>query len=274
MKKYIIHKNSDNYQSCESSSSSDIWKAIPIGLVFVFLFFLLQKSGILNFGIGGTITPFTSFILGVVASLSSCLAVVGGLVFSLSAKISQDGNSSKKTFVFFHIGRLFSFALFGGILGLVGSAIGINFLLSSVLGLIASGVMVILGLNLIGVFKKNKIKLPSGIFKFFRKIEHTTWAPVLVGVGTFFLPCGFTQSMQISALSSGSFISGFLIMFAFAIGTLPMLALLSFGSASFVNSKYATLFFKSAGVVVLVLGVFAFLAGLAGIGFINPLFSI
>ncbi len=30
--------------------------------------------------------------------------------------------------------------------------------------------------------------------------------PIIVGVGTFFLPCGFTQSMQIAALSSGSFV--------------------------------------------------------------------
>lgn len=63
-------------------------------------------------------------------------------------------------------------------------------------------------------------------------------------------------------------------MFAFALGTLPMLALLSFGSASFAQGKYAPLFFKSAGIVVLGLGLFAFLAGLAALGIINPLFSI
>ena len=134
--------------------------------------------------------------------------------------------------------------------------------------------MIILGLNLVGVFKKNNITLPSGIFSFFRKAEHATWAPVLIGLGTFFLHCGFTQSMQISALSSGSFTKGFLIMFSFALGTLPVLALLSFGSVSFAHSKYAPLFFKSAGVVVIVLGMFALLSGLAGVGIINPLFNI
>jgi sulfite exporter TauE/SafE len=80
--------------------------------------------------------------------------------------------------------------------------------------------------------------------------------------------------MQVVALSSGSFVSGSLIMLAFALGTLPMLLLLSFGSASFAHSKYAPLFFKSAGVVVIGLGLFAFLAGLAGLGIINPLFTI
>ena len=80
--------------------------------------------------------------------------------------------------------------------------------------------------------------------------------------------------MQVSALSSGSFMSGFLIMFAFALGTLPMLLLLSFGSASFAHSKYAPLFFKSAGVVVIGLGLFALLAGLASLGIISPLINI
>ncbi len=258
----------------EKQNSDVIWKALPVGLAFLILFFLLQKSGILNLGIGGQTTPVTSFIIGLIASVSSCLAIVGGLVLSLSAKISQDNVSDTKTFVLFHAGRLISFAILGGVLGAVGGAIGINFTLTSILGLLASVVMLLLGLNLIGVFAKNKIALPSVIFNFFRKIEHKTFTPLILGFATFFLPCGFTQSMQVSALSSGSFMSGFLIMFAFALGTLPMLVFLSFGSASFAHGKHAPLFFKSAGIVVIGLGLFALLAGLAGLGIISPLFNI
>lgn len=258
----------------EKSVDDVIWKALPIGLGLLVLFFLLQRSGILNLGIGGQTTAITSFIIGLIASVSSCLAIVGGLVLSLSAKISQDKVSDTKTFLLFHTGRIVSFAVLGGVLGAVGSAIGINFTLTAILGLIASLVMLMLGLNLIGVFKKNKIALPSGIFNFFRKIEHKTFTPLILGFATFFLPCGFTQSMQVSALSSGSFVSGMLIMFAFALGTLPMLLLLSFGSASFAHGKHAPLFFKSAGVVVVGLGLFSLLAGLAGLGIINPLFNI
>lgn len=251
-----------------------IWKAIPIGLAFLVIFFVLQKSGILNLGIGGKTTPTTSFIIGLIASVSSCLAIVGGLVLSLSAKISEDNVSDTKTFLLFHVGRLVSFAVLGGVLGMIGNAIGINFTFTAILGLVASLVMLMLGLNLVGVFAKNKLTLHSGVFNFFRRIEHKTFTPIVIGFGTFFLPCGFTQSMQVAAISSGSFMSGFLIMFAFALGTLPMLAFLSFGSASFAHGKHAPLFFKSAGVVVIGLGIFALLAGLAGLGIINPLFSI
>lgn len=258
----------------EQKDAGVIWQALPIGLALLAVFFIIQKSGVLNFGLGGTVTPATSFIIGLVASVSSCLAVVGGLVLSLSATVSQDSVRDTKPMILFHGGRLLSFALLGGVLGAIGSAIGISFTVTAILGIIASTVMILLGLNLVGVFEKSMIALPSGVFNFFRKVEHKTIAPFLVGVGTFFLPCGFTQAMQVAALSSGSFISGLLIMGAFALGTLPMLALLSFGSASFAQSRHAPLFFKSAGVLVIGLGVFALLAGLAGLGFIDPLFSI
>ncbi|MDP3996283.1 MAG: sulfite exporter TauE/SafE family protein [bacterium] len=258
----------------ENKSNDIIWKALPIGLAFLVLFFMLQKSGILNFGIGGKITPATGFFIGLIASVSSCLAIVGGLVLSLSAKISQDNVSDTKTFLLFHAGRLASFAILGGILGLIGSAFGVNFTFTAILGIIAAIIMLLFGLNLTGVFSKNHFTLPSGIFNFFRKIEHKTLTPLIIGFATFFLPCGFTQSMQIAAVASGSFTSGFLIMFAFALGTLPMLAFLSFGSASFARGKHAPLFFKSAGVVVTGLGIFALLSGLAGLGIINPLFNI
>ena len=159
-------------------------------------------------------------------------------------------------------------------MGLIGGAIGVSFTFGAILGILASFVMIGLGLNLVGVFEKNTFALPAGIFNSFRKVEHETWAPILVVLGTFFLPCGFTQSMQIQALASESFFRGAGIMLFFALGTLPMLALLSFTSVSFANSKYASLFFRSAGIVVIGLGVFALLAGLAGLGIIQPLFNV
>lgn len=258
----------------EKKDNGVIWQALPIGVAVLALFFMLQKSGILNFGIGGQTTPVTGFIIGLVASVSSCLAVVGGLILSLSAKIAEDDSNNKKPFYLFHVGRLAGFAVLGGVLGLIGKGLGINYMFQAVLMIIASFIMIGLGLNLTGIFKKSKFTLPSGIFNFFRKVEHQTFAPLLLGVGTFFLPCGFTQSMQVASLSSGSLISGSLIMLFFALGTLPMLALLSFGSSSFAHSKHAPLFFKSAGIVVIGLGIFALISQLTALGIIDPLFTI
>jgi sulfite exporter TauE/SafE len=64
-----------------------------------------------------------------------------------------------------------------------------------------------------------------------------------------------------------------IIMTMFAIGTLPMLALLSFGTFQFSKTRYATLFFKSVGVVVIGFGILSLAAALAGMGIIPPLFT-
>jgi sulfite exporter TauE/SafE len=256
------------------STNGEVRKALLIGLALLAAFFLLQKSGLLNVGIGGKVTPATSFVIGLVASVSSCLAVVGGLVLSLSAKLSQDSVSDKRTFTLFHLGRLIGFGVLGGVLGAIGSAISVNYMVSALLGLLASLVMVLLGLSLVGVINKRAVSLPAGLFRYFRRIEHGVAGPLALGLATFFLPCGFTQSMQISALSSGSFSGGLIIMLSFALGTLPMLAILSFGSTSFAHSKHASLFFKSAGVVVIGLGLFAFISGLTVLGVIDPIFSL
>lgn len=100
-------------EKIDDEQNSVIGRAIPIGLVFLILFFLLQKSGILNFGIGGQVTPVTSFIIGLIASVSSCLAVVGGLVLSLSVKASQDNVSDRKNIILFHTARILGFGILG-----------------------------------------------------------------------------------------------------------------------------------------------------------------
>ncbi len=50
-------------EEVKEAKSSLIWQALPIGIIVLILFIALQKSGILNFSIDGSITPTTSFIL-------------------------------------------------------------------------------------------------------------------------------------------------------------------------------------------------------------------
>lgn len=256
----------------QEESDGLIWQALPIGIIILILFIVLQKSGILNFSVNGGITPTTSFILWLIASVSSCLAVVGGLILSLSAQFGSHGMQGKTSIILFHSARIVGFALLGGFLGMIGKAIGINPLFSALLGMIASLVMIFLGLNLAGIFK-NTLTLPSSFFSIFRKKWGAILMPIIVGAGTFFLPCGFTQSMQIAALSSGTFVGWLTIMLFFALGTFPILALLSFGSASFAQSPHAPLFFKSIGIVVIGLGALTLLTGLTSLGIIPPVIN-
>jgi hypothetical protein len=54
----------------------------------------------------------------------------------------------------------------------------------------------------------------------------SSFFPILVWIITFFLPCGFTYTTQILALSSGSWLRASLIMLAFVLWTVPILSII------------------------------------------------
>jgi sulfite exporter TauE/SafE/copper chaperone CopZ len=251
--------------------------AIPVALIIVLLFFFLQRIGLVNFISSGTTSYTTIFLIGIVASLSSCMAVVGGLLLSVSATFAKSDDKIKPQ-ILFHIGRLLSFFFLGGLLGALGATLTINNTVSLVLGFAVALVMIVLGLNLLGIFKWTK-NLTPGLPKFISKralgiskLNHSV-TPFLVGVVTFFLPCGFTQSMQILSLSSGSSLSGALIMFVFALGTLPVLALISFSFVGFKDKRKSDAFFKTAGLIVLVFAVINLINAFVSAGIMRPIFN-
>ena len=267
--------------SLEKQGSQKKWSefkvAIPIALAVIFLFFALQKAGVVNLIGGGNVTYGTAFIIGIVASLSTCMAVVGGLLLSMSATFAKEGDKVKPQMLF-HAGRLVSFFVLGGVIGTIGSAFTLNTGATVALGIVVGIVMLILGINLLDVFHFSKRLQPS-MPKFLSrhalevsKLNHTL-TPALVGIATFFLPCGFTQSMQIYTLSTGNFLTGGLTMFSFALGTLPALALISFSSFSVQNSSKSGIFFKTAGLIVIMFGLINVLSSFVILGTIPPIFN-
>jgi len=251
--------------------------AIPAAAGFIALFILLQKLGIVNLVTASHVTYGTAFLIGIVASVSTCMAVVGGLVLSLSANYAKEGDMYRPQ-VLFHVGRLLSFFLLGGVIGVLGSAFQLSsngvFLLSLLVGV----VLLILGINLLDVFPWAKRLQPS-LPKFFgnhvqglKTVNHTL-TPFVLGAATFVLPCGFTQSMQLYTLTTGSFWTGALTMSAFALGTLPVLSLLSFSSVGINKIARSGVFFKTAGLVVIFFGIFNIINSLVAAGIIAPLFS-
>lgn len=62
-------------------------------------------------------------------------------------------------------------------------------------------------------------------------------------------------------------------MFTFALGTLPVLALLSFSSLGIHKKAQSGVFFKTAGLVVIFFAVFNIINALAAAGVIQPVFN-
>ena len=256
---------------------NDFRFAAPFAIVIISLFVFLQKMGIVNLITADKVTIPTAFGIGLVASVSSCLALVGGLLLSVSAQYAKEGEKGKPQ-MYFHLGRLISFFVFGGVIGLIGSAFTLNGTMTLILGTLVGLVMLSLGINLLDIFpwaKKLQPRMPAFLVSATRSLH--TWehdaVPILIGASTFFLPCGFTQSMQVYSLSTGSFMAGALTMTAFALGTLPVLALISFGSVELGKGKWSGVFFKTAGLLVIVFGIINILNSFAGAGITPPLFG-
>ncbi|MBW7954395.1 sulfite exporter TauE/SafE family protein [Candidatus Gracilibacteria bacterium] len=247
---------------------NNIFDYIIIFLIFIIFGIIYKLFGDNNLfsSFGNIANPSLIIVLliGVVASLSTCLAVTGGIVIGFSKYLDNSKGNLSHFFIQikFHIGRILGFAIGGGILGLIGGTLGSIVMLNKLLLLITGGFMLYMGLHLLQIIPSIKFTLPKFIGNKVLNIKNPAFAPI-VGALTFFLPCGFTQSMQMYAVSSGGFISGALIMGAFALGTMPVLFLVGFGSSYFKdkNIKYINMVM---GVIVIYFGIFM-LSGLANL---------
>jgi len=108
------------------------------------------------------------------------------------------------------------------------------------------------------------IRMPKrsmGAWKKLQTSEHAL-APVVLGGFTFFLPCGFTQSMQLFAMSSGDFMTGGLTLFIFALGTSPVLLGLGVATTKFKNMETVVIQ-KAIGFVVLFFAFYTMASALA-----------
>lgn len=240
----------------------------------VALFFLYQLVSILGLskllGVsGGQPTSLVTVVLiGLTAGFSTCMALVGGLVLGTATRFTQKHPNATNMerfvpHVWFTVGRIVSYTVLGGVIGGIGSFFQLSGLTLGLLTLAVALVMLTLGLQLTGLFpaiENVKLTLPKWVSQFFgikegQKQKYSHKNSFFLGASTFFLPCGFTQAMQLYAMSSGNPISGALIMGVFAIGTAPGLLGIG-GLTSVLRGVFAQKFFKFAGVVVVALSLF------------------
>ena len=262
----------------ERKNREKAWKDwLKAGFVVIFAVFLyreIQSLGLLG-GFSAQDKKLTlgiSFLVGIAASFSSCLAVVGGIVIAFSEKYRDDSRnkffqSAFLSNVKFHVGRILTFFVLGGLLGLIGGKINLSGNFISAYTILIAVVMGWLGLSILGfvpALSSFGIRTPKFLVRYWGRIEDSEHkaAPYFLGGITFFLPCGFTQSMQIFALASGSFWSGASILSVFALGTMPVLFALG-AAASWARFEKVTFVNKAAGIIVILFAFYALNSGLA-----------
>jgi len=250
---------------------------VDLGIAFfiVTLLFLTAKAlGLFSLGssISGNYSSLPIvFVVGLTAGVSTCMALVGGLVLGAAARFSKENPDASalekfQPHLLFNLGRIVSYFVLGGVIGWVGSFLQLSTSVLGILTVAVGMVMLVLGGQLIDIFpilKKISFTLPKGISRSFGIAERAH--PSILGASTFFLPCGFTQAMQLYAMSTGSPLQGALTLGVFALGTAPGLLGVG-GLSSVIKGNSAKLFFKTAGVVVILLAFFNVSNGLNLLG--------
>jgi sulfite exporter TauE/SafE/copper chaperone CopZ len=276
-----LHEENTKPSGSKSAKNTDRDYVEIVAAFFILagLYVALAQFDLLpqNLALPNEISYGLALLIGVVASVSSCIAVTGGLLVAIAAKYNDATTrlSAAQKFrphIFFNVGRVVSYTLLGGAIGAVGSTFTMSAEASGILMILASFIMIVLGLQMLNLFpwlKRLQPRMPKFIA---HKIHELTEKEVkggafILGASTFFLPCGFTQALQLYVLAKGSFTIGALTMLAFALGTLPALLSLSMVS-SFATGLFQRYFLKLAGAAVVLLGIFNIESGLtlAGAG--------
>lgn len=244
----------------------DYAEAGAIFLLLMALYLILRRFDILpSLGISDNMGYGLVFVIGLVAALSTCMAVSGGLLLAVAAKYNeQHPNFSRwqkfKPHLYFNTGRLLSYVVLGGAVGALGSTLTLSIRATGGLTIAVSLVMLLLGLQLLNIFPalgRFQPRLPKWLGHKVHNLADTEarGGSFLLGASTFFLPCGFTQALQLYALAQGDALTGALTMGIFALGTLP--GLLSVGAiSSLARGTFQRYFFKVAGATVVLLGLF------------------
>ena len=270
------------------SRDGSVWRtvlvaALAVGLAVLALTTLGSAdltSGLADPSRGGLVLVLA---LGLAAGVSTCMAMVGGLVLGFSAShaatVSAAGGgplpfaTRMRPQVAFNLGRIAGFAVLGALLGALGSTMSLPARLLAVLVLGVAVVMALLGVRLTGISPRVAAwspRLPGGLSRVLGVDTATDAAysharTALVGAATFFLPCGFTQAVQVYALSTASPLAAGAIMATFALGTTP--GLLALGSVpELTTGARQVVVLRVVGVVVLAFALLNVQSGLNLLG--------
>lgn len=252
-----------------TSKKKIIQRAVREFAIIAVLFFLLQRCGILNRLVPNSLADSEMgygllLVIGLITSVH-CIAMCGGINLSQTLQKDTSTEISKAMFrntLEYNIGRVVSYTVIGGVLGAVGALAGIgsslqiSTLFQGILKLFAGIIMVVMGVNMLGIFpglRRLAIHIPNFNKNTKQKSGRKPRTPFFIGLCNGLMPCGPLQSMQVVALASGNPMAGALSMFCFSLGTVPLM--LGFGSAvSMLGKRFTRQVLKVGAILVVVMG--------------------
>jgi uncharacterized protein len=214
----------------------------------------------------------TSLGIGFLGSLH-CLGMCGPLVLAYSLQISgtpaPPSHSGARLFqsgvshhLAFHLGRLFTYGSLGATAGLLFHLASVDRLLldlRSVMTLAGGVLMVLMGFALMRIIPLPGITLFSSSgskakARFGRLLgSRSPYSKMVLGMTVGFLPCGLSWAMIVKAATTQHALTGFLVMVAFGLGTVPALFLPGI-SASLLSLRWRLMGERLAALSVIAMG--------------------
>ncbi len=201
------------------------------------------------------------FLLWIVASISTCLAVTWWVIVAYTELTVNDNDTSHWLWLhqwFLHLWRVIWFVLLWWLLWLLGQEISYSLWFSGRLNLIAAWIILVLAFQILGIIPH--IKVWDNKQKFFQSLWNKYWKrkriTMLFWAATIIIPCWFTQMVQLMALASWSWIMWGCMMWIFALGTLPWLLALWIWT-SFAKASHKQYFERLIAVVLIAFSVFS-----------------
>lgn len=193
------------------------------------------------------------FVIGLFTSVH-CIAMCGGI--NLSQSVTGESAHPLRRSLLYNLGRLTSYTVVGGLLGLLGEAAAITLRVRGIVGLVAGVLMLLMGVNMLtsfGLFRRLSLRLPTAVLRFFASFSRH--GPFAIGLVNGLMPCGPLQSMQLYAIASGSLLAGALSMFFFCLGTIPLVLL--FGAvAGVLRQSWKKRMLQGSAALLALLGLF------------------
>lgn len=211
------------------------------------------------------------FIIGLLTSIH-CIAMCGGINLAQSVNSSDKVSSPFIPNILYNLGRVISYTIIGGIVGGIGAAVNPGGGFRGIVAVFAGVFMIIMGINMLNIFpwlRRFNIRMPKFIGKKISKEKGSSKSSLYIGLLNGLMPCGPLQSMQLYALSTGSFITGAFSMFLFSLGTVPLMFILGTLSSK-INKKFTEKMMSVCAVLVVVLGIGMLNNGLALSGIAMP----
>ena len=258
-------------QSKKEINRKHILQSVIIVGIFAFIFYKLDIVQYLP-SIGDNLSFGVALLMGVIASVSTCLAIVGSIVIWFSEYWdTQTGTKEHvKTQLAFQAWRIGGFFLLGGLLGLLWQAIALSLTATTILTIIVWIVVLWMWLHLLKLapnITSTGLHLPKSWSEKTLTTKNPAFAPI-IGALTFFLPCGFTLSMQLIAINTGNFLQWGLAMALFALWTAPVLFAVGLGS-SYIKEKKFKLLHTIIWTLIVFFGIFMIMNGRRLLGWLT-----